>query len=150
MFFLLGHLYGDGAVRWAERKFDFGTGTIQRIEKIFQKAGPVLVFFAPGALVCVLAGATGMSPLVFFVLNVVGTIFTVTVLYHFASIVEGPVDAINGFYGNNFKWLTVVTIILTVLYVWNQWRQGKTEIQSLVNLEDELGGADPEQEEPAT
>ena len=154
LFFLLGHLYGDGAVRWAERKFDFGTGTVQKIEKIFQKAGPVLVFLAPGALVCVLAGATGMSPALFFVLNIVGTIVIVTLLYNFASVVEGPVDAINDFYGNNFKWLTVVTVILTALYIWNQWRQGKTEIQSLVNLEDELGGADPEvgeeKEEPAT
>ena len=53
-------------------------------------------------------------------------------------MVEGPVDAINGFYGNNFKWLTVVTVTLTALYIWNQWRQGKTEIQSLTALEDEL------------
>ena len=154
LFFLLGHLYGDGAVRWAERKFDFGTGTIQKIEKIFQKAGPVLVFLAPGALVCVLAGATGMSPAVFFVLNIVGTLVIVTLLYNFASVVEGPVDAINDFYGNNFKWLTVVTVTLTALYIWNQWRQGKSEIQSLVNLEDELGAGDgevgEEKEEPAT
>jgi membrane protein DedA with SNARE-associated domain len=144
LFFLLGHLYGDGAVRWAERKFDFGTGTIEKIEKVFQKAGPVLVFFFPGALVCVLAGATGMSPALFFVLNIVGTIFTVTVLYHFASVVKGPVDAINGFYGNNFKWLTLVSITLTALYIWNQWRQGKSEIQSLTSLEDELGASDGE------
>jgi len=154
LFFLLGHLYGDGAVRWAERKFDFGTGTIEKIEKVFQKAGPVLVFFFPGALVCVLAGATGMSPVLFFVLNIVGTIFTVTVLYHFASVVAGPVDAINGFYGDNFKWLTVVTVTLTALYIWNQWRQGKSEIQSLANLEEELGSPDAdvgeEEEETAT
>lgn len=154
LFFLLGHLYGDGAVRWAERKFDFNTGTIQKIERVFQKAGPALVFFFPGALVCVLSGATGMSPVLFFVLNVVGTVVTVTLLYQFASVVEGPVDAINGFYGDNFKWLTVVSIALTGLYVWNQWRQGKTEIQSLAKLEDELGAADEEiggeKEEPAT
>lgn len=142
LFFMLGHLYGDNAVRWAERRFDANTGTVQKIEKVFQKAGPVLVFFFPGALVCVLAGATGMSPLLFFALNVVGTIFTVTVLYHFASVVEGPVDAINGFYGDNFKWLTVVSIVLTGLYVWNQWRQGKSEIQSLTALEEELGASD--------
>jgi membrane protein DedA with SNARE-associated domain len=158
LFFLLGHLYGDGAVRWAERKFDFGTGTVEKIERIFQKAGPVLVFFAPGALVCVLAGATGMSPVLFFVLNVVGTVVIVTLLFHFASVVEGPVDAINGFYGDNFKWLTVVTVLLTALYIWNQWRQGKTEIQSLTKLEDELSAPEgdvgeavgEEKEEPAT
>jgi membrane protein DedA with SNARE-associated domain len=152
MFYLLGRLYGDGAVTWAEKRFDGGTGLIRGIEKVFQKAGPVLVFLFPGALVCVLAGATGMSPVLFLVLNVVGTIFTVTVLYQFASVVEGPVDAINRFYSNNFKWLTVVSVVLTVLYVGNQWRQGKSEIQSLTKLEDELGADDGlgEQEETAT
>jgi membrane protein DedA with SNARE-associated domain len=156
LFFLLGHLYGDGAVRWAERKFDGGTGIIGRVEKVFQKAGPVLVFFFPGALVCVLAGATGMGPMTFAILNVVGTIFTVTVLFQFAHVVQGPVDAINNFYGNNFKWLTVVSVVLTGFYVWNQWRQGKSEIQSLKQLETELSADDPpspvagEHEETAT
>jgi membrane protein DedA with SNARE-associated domain len=157
MFFLLGYFYGDGAVAWAERRFDGGTGVIRGIEKVFQKAGPVLVFLFPGALVCVLAGATGMHPVVFLLLNVVGTIVTVTVLYHFASVVSGPVDAINDFYSNNFKWLTALSVVLTALYVWNQWRQGKTEIQSLTKLEDELGVPDDEigevgeeKEEPAT
>ena len=158
LFFLLGYLYGDAAVRWAERRFDANTGTIEKIERVFQKAGPVLVFFFPGALVCVLAGATGMSPVLFFALNIVGTILTVTVLYNFASVVEGPVDAINGFYGDNFKWLTVVSITLTGLYVWNQWRRGKGELQALTHIDDELGAADgevgeevgEEKEEPAT
>jgi membrane protein DedA with SNARE-associated domain len=154
MFFLLGYLYGDGAVRWAERKFDGGTGAIRWIEKVFQRAGPVLVFFFPGALVCVLAGATGMSPVLFVVLNVVGTVFTVTLLYNFASVVEGPVDAINRFNSNNFQWLTVVSVVLTVLYVGNQWRQGKSEIQSLTHLDEELGAEAPEsdadEQEPAT
>jgi membrane protein DedA with SNARE-associated domain len=150
LFFLLGYLYGDGAVRWAERKLDGGTGVIKWIEKAFHRAGPVLVFFFPGALVCVLAGATGMSPVLFFVLNIVGTLFTVTVLYNFASVVEGPVDAINRFYANNFKWLTVVSVVLTALYVWNQWRQGKSEIQSLANIEEQLTAPDGDQEEPAT
>jgi membrane protein DedA with SNARE-associated domain len=150
LFFALGYLFGDNAIRWAERRFDMGTGTIQKIEKVFQKAGPVLVFLFPGALVCVLSGATGMSPVLFGILNVVGTIVTITVLYNFASVVDGPVDAINNFYGNNVVWLTVVSITLTVLYVANQWRQGKSEIQSLTHIEDELGISDDDQEEPAT
>jgi membrane protein DedA with SNARE-associated domain len=150
LFFLLGHLYGDGAVRWAEKRFDGGTGIIRGVEKVFQKAGPVLVFFFPGSLVCVLAGATGMNPVLFAFLNVVGTIVTVSLLYQFASVVQGPVDAINRFYSHNFKWLTAVSIALTGLYVWNQWRQGKSEIQSLTHLEQELGTAEDDAEETAT
>jgi membrane protein DedA with SNARE-associated domain len=154
LFFLLGHLYGDGAIRWAERKFDGGTGIVKGLEKIFSKAGPLLVFFFPGALVCVLAGATGMNPVVFAVLNVVGTVFTITVLYRFAHHVQGPIDAVNRFYAHNFKWLTAVSILLTGVYVWNQWRQGKSELQTLSQLEGELDAsgvpdAPGEQEETA-
>lgn len=153
-YFTLGYLYGDNAVAWAEKRFDANTGTIRRIEKVSQKAGYILVFLSPGALVCVLAGATGMSPLLFVALNVVGTVTTVIVLYNFASVVEGPVDAINNFYSDNFKWLTIVSILLTALYIWNQARRGKTEIQSLASLEEELGGPDgdlgEEEEETAT
>lgn len=152
LFFLLGYLYGDKAVAWAERKFDFGTGTIRRIERAFQKAGPVLVFFFPGALICVLAGATGMNPVMFAALNIVGTVFTVTLLYQFAGTVRGPVDAVLGFYDDNWKWLTIVSVALTALYIWNQWRQGKTEIQSLASLEQELSadGGGGGQEETAS
>jgi membrane protein DedA with SNARE-associated domain len=153
LFFLLGYLYGDNAVQWAERQFDGGTGVIRGIERVFQKAGPVLVFFFPGALICVLAGATGMNPVMFGVLNVVGTIVTVTLLYQFAGVVKGPVDAINGFYSHNFKWLTAVSILLTGLWVWNQWRQGKSEIQTLTQLGEELpadGDVGDEEAETAT
>ena len=143
LFYLLGYLYKGNAVRWAERRFEEIAPVIRGIETIFHRAGPVLVFLFPGALICVLAGATGMNPVLFGILNVVGTIVTVTVLYHFASVVEGPVDAINGFYGDNFKWLTVVSILLTGFYFWNQWRRGKSEIQSIARFEQEMEGENP-------
>jgi membrane protein DedA with SNARE-associated domain len=135
-------------VRWAEQKFDAGTGTIKKIERVFQKAGPVLVFLFPGPLICVLAGATGMNPVLFAVLNVVGTIFTITVLYQFASLVHGPVDAILGFYEVNWKWLTIVSIALTALYIWNQWRRGTSEIQSLASIDDTFGASTEPEGEP--
>jgi hypothetical protein len=34
--------------------------------------------------------------------------------------------------------------VLTLLYVGNQWRQGKSEIQSLTSLENELDAGDAE------
>jgi membrane protein DedA with SNARE-associated domain len=144
LFFLLGHLYGDRAVRWAERRFDSGTGAIRWIERVFQRAAPLLVFFFPGALVCTLAGATGMNLAVFAALNVLGTMVMVVALYEFAGLVRGPIDAINRFYSHNFKWLTAVSVVLTLAWVANQWRRGRSEVQALASL-DELEGeaADP-------
>lgn len=140
LFFLLGHLYGDRAVRWAERRFDSGTGLIRLVERVFQRAAPVLVFLFPGALVCVLAGATGMSIPAFAALNIVGTMTTVFALYEFAGVVRGPINAINDFYSHNFKWLTAVTIVITLAWFLNQFRKGKSEVQALTNLEQELEG----------
>ena len=140
MFFLLGHWYGDRAVRWAERRFDGGTGVVKLVERVFQRAAPVLVFLFPGALVCVMAGATEMSVGLFVALNVTGTVVTVIALYEFASVVRGPVDAINRFYSHNFKWLTAVSVVLTLLWVLNQFRKGTSEVQSLAHLEDQLEG----------
>jgi membrane protein DedA with SNARE-associated domain len=140
LFFLLGHMYGDRAVRWAERRFDGGTGVIKLVERLFHRAAPVLVFLFPGPLVCVMAGATGMNVIVFAVLNVVGTMVTVFALYEFASVVRGPVDAINRFYSHNFKWLTIISVAVTLLWFLNQFRKGKSEVQSLAHLEAELEG----------
>ena len=55
-------------------------------------------------------------------------------------MVRGPVDAINRFYSHNFKWLTVVSVALTLLWFLNQFRKGKSEVQSLAHLEQEMEG----------
>jgi membrane protein DedA with SNARE-associated domain len=148
LFFLLGYLYGDRAVRWAERRFDSGTGIIKLIERIFQRAAPVLVFLFPGPLVCVMAGATGMSVLEFAALNLIGTMVTVFALYKFASLVRGPINAVNNFYSHNFKWLTAVSVGITLLWFLNQFRKGKSEVQSLSNLEEELEGTAASEDAP--
>ena len=137
-FFLLGYLYKDNAVAWVERRFDNNSGIVRRIERLFRRAAPVMVFFFPGPLVCVLAGATGMSLRAFAFFNVVGTFCVVTFYYFFAGTIEGPLDAINGFYSRNFKWLLVVSVALTVLWLWDQRRKGK--VPSLGEAEEALEG----------
>jgi hypothetical protein len=102
----------------------------------------VLVFLFPGALVCTLAGAAGMNAVLFSVLNVVGTITTVSLLYKSASVpvIKDVVDAVNGFYSKNFKWLTIVSLVLTGLYVLWQVRKGDSDLQSMAHIEEELEG----------
>ena len=144
LFYLLGYLYGDSGVRWIENRMGEGGGLIRGFERAFAKAAPVMVFLFPGAIVCVLAGATGMSIPVFIVLNLVGTVTAVWVMYAFADLVEGPVGAINNFYGNNSKWLTIASITFTVLWLIAQRRQGRG-IQSISEVEADLhAGEAPE------
>lgn len=147
-FFILGHLYGDNAVAWVERRFDNNSGMVRRIERLFRRAAPVMVFFFPGALVCVLAGAAGMSVRAFAFFNVTGTFVVVIFYYLVAGTIEGPLNAINDFYSNNFKWLLIVSVGLTLFWLWDQRRKGK--MPSLATSEEELERGEPAADEPAS
>lgn len=140
LFYLLGYLYGDAGVRWIERKMGDSSGLVRGMERGFAKAAPLMVFLFPGAIVCVLAGATGMSPVLFLILNVAGTITVVSLMYRFAEFFDGPLGAINGFYADNNKLLTIISVVATVLWLIMQRRQGKSEIESISSIEKELEG----------
>jgi membrane protein DedA with SNARE-associated domain len=138
LFYLLGYLYGESGVRWMEKRFGDSGALVRATERGFAKAAPALVFFFPGLIVCVLAGATGMSPLVFAALNLAGTLTMVTVLYQLADVLEPVLSPINNFYKSNGKVLTVLAIVLTVWWFWDQRRRGKSELQSISTIEKEL------------
>ena len=74
LFYLLGYLYGDAAVRWMERKAPTYGKLMRSAEQFFTIAAYPLVFFAPNNFICLFAGAAGMSIPVFLVLNISGTI----------------------------------------------------------------------------
>ena len=143
LFYLLGYLYGERGVRWMERKMGEGGGLVRGIERGFSKAAPVMVFLFPGAIVCVLAGATGMSPVWFLALNVAGTVTVVSLVYRFADVLHGPISAINRFYGNNTKLITAVSVALTLYWLWDQRRKGRSELQSISSIEKELNPDEP-------
>ena len=138
MFFALGYLYGDRAVRWVERRFAPDTGLVPWMEKNFNKFAPFLVFLSPGALVCVLAGAMGMNPVLFGVMNVAGTVAILVVLLTFGDVFSGPVNDVTGFLDRNFKVFTAISIIATIYLIWDQRRKGKSELTSISEVEREI------------
>lgn len=138
LFYLLGYLYGESGVRWMEKRFGDSGAVVRAMERGFGKAAPALVFLFPGLIVCVLAGATRMSPLLFAALNLAGTLTMVTVLYNLADVFEPVLDPINNFYRSNGKVLTVLAIVFTVWWVWDQRRRGKSDLQSVATIEKEL------------
>ncbi len=147
LFYLLGYLYGDRGVRWMERKMGEAGGIVRAIERGFAKAGPVAVFAFPSSIICLLAGATAMRPALFLVLNVVGTVVMVTVVYQLAEVLDGPLGAINRFYGNNTRTLLIISVVLTAYWLWDQRRRGRAEIQSISTIEKELEGEEESDDE---
>lgn len=134
-YFLLGRWYGDGAIRWAERQMQGGS-FVTTIERAFRRWSDGVVFLWPGALVCALAGATGMRLRRFLLLNITGTIATAIAIRLFAELppVEAAVGAVLRFNDRNFRWLTAITIALVVFWAVGS-RGKKLGLEGLDELE---------------
>jgi uncharacterized membrane protein YdjX (TVP38/TMEM64 family) len=105
-----------------------------------------MVFLFPGAIVCALAGATGMPPAGFLAANIAGTLCSVFAVRKFSDALSSPVDAVLGFFDRHLVATTSVTVALVVLSLVLNRFQGKLEAGSLDELEGELeSGSDVEQ-----
>ncbi len=114
LYFLLGRDYRDDAVKWMRRQSGRSLRTVNWLEGAFQKAGPLLVFLAPVGLVCLLAGAARMKVPKFAVLNVLGTIFGVTIVRYFGKSLEGPISIFTDFVSEHKALLTLVTVLFVM------------------------------------
>ena len=94
-------------------------------EKLFKRAGYPMVFLFPGAIVCALAGQTGMSPVGFLVANVAGTLTAVLAVRRFSATIATPVEALLGFFNRHLVATTSVTVALVVASVVLNRAQGK-------------------------
>ena len=134
LYWLLGYWYGDRAIRWLEKNGGGGP-LVAWTEKYFAKAAYPIVFLFPGAVVCALAGATGMPFAAFLAVNIAGTITAVIAVRLSSGLFAAPVDAILGFFNDHLVETTAATIGLVVLsIVLNRW-MGNSEIPSVSELE---------------
>lgn len=138
LFFLLGHLYGPDALRWAERRLGGGERLVALTERGFRRAAGAMVFLFPGALVCVLAGVTGMRPIVFGALNLAGTLVAVLVLRAFAGILESPLERLLAWNERNVGWLTAVLVATVAASLWWQHRRGTGDLRAARDLAEQL------------
>jgi membrane protein DedA with SNARE-associated domain len=137
LYFLLGHFYGDAVIRWLEKKGG-GGAAVRGVEQIFAKASYPMVFLFPGALVCALAGSTGMRPLVFAILNVSGTIAAVLGVRKFGDVFGEPVDSVLEFFNRNILWTTGITVVSVIVWLAWQRRQGGLELDAADELKEEI------------
>jgi len=149
LFYLLGHLYGDAAVQWMESKAPTYGKLMRSAEQFFSIAAYPLVFFAPNNFICLFAGASGMAIPVFLVLNISGTIVRLYALRVTGDIFDKPIQRVLEFIRDYRVPLIIASVLLVAFSIWNERRQGGTEIDALTHLDDDLGVADDEDAEPS-
>jgi membrane protein DedA with SNARE-associated domain len=149
LFYLLGYFYGDGAIRWMERQAPTYGKLMRSAERWFGVAAYPLVFFAPNNFICLFAGAAGMSVATFFILNVTGTLTRLWMIRVVGDIFAEPINNVIRFIQDYRLPLLILSIVLVLITIWNERRQGTGELESLTHLEEELTLGDDEDAEPS-
>ena len=115
LFYLLGVQYGDGALRWAERKLGDDGGFIRTAERLFSRFGPVIILIAPSGYLCLLAGATGMRTRLFAALNVTGTIGRLLLFRMLGEVFPDELEAILRFIERYQWWLIGLSFVVVAI-----------------------------------
>lgn len=137
LFYVLGYRYGDGALRWIERKTG-DVGYIRLVEKWFAKARYVLVALMPNNLICTLAGAVHMRPRVFLALNLSGTLVRLGFFWFLGKALADPLDAVLDFIQRWQNPLLIAAIVLVALNAFRKQRAGTGELESPARMEAEI------------
>jgi membrane protein DedA with SNARE-associated domain len=128
IFYLLGRWHGDAALRWMERSGALTPRSIHRMERWFGRAAYPIVAVSPNGFICLLAGTSGMSPLIFTSLNVLGTLARLIVIRAFAEVLERPLGALLEFVSRYQWWIVGISVVLGGLQVWRRRRAGRAGI----------------------
>ncbi len=115
LFYLLGVQYGEAALRWAETKLGDDGGFIRGAERFFARFGSIIILLAPSGYLCLLAGAAGMRPRRFIVLNVVGTVGRLVALRLLGEAFDDELFAALAFIQRYQWWLIGLSFVVVSL-----------------------------------
>lgn len=138
VYYALGRWYGDAGARWIEKKMGEGGSVIRWLESGFAKASWPMVAIFPNHIICMLAGASGMPPAIFYALNLGGTIALIAIFRTFGDVFGGPIGAVTGFLNDYRLPIMAVSFVLVALNFALNKKQGKSELESVSELEREL------------
>ena len=144
LFYLLGRWYGDAMIVWVEKRSKTFGEQIRLYERGFAKAAYPFVFIMPNPYICLFAGASGMRVGSFFTLNIAGTVARLYLIRRLGEAFDEPIQGLLRFFAHYRLPLFVISTALVVFIIWNDRRQGKDEIGSMLDLADHP----PEDQEP--
>jgi hypothetical protein len=119
---------------------------VRQAQGWFGKAAAPLVVIMPNNFICLFAGSAGMRPAVFLALNLVGTAGRLFLVRWLGSELTAPIDWLVDFIREYRLPLTALSIAFVGLTIWQETRKGETELEALLNLEEEIEEAEEELE----
>lgn len=143
LFFLLGRWYGDAAIRWAERKAPTYGSMFRTVEGWFARASGPMVAIAPNNVICLFAGASGMSVARFALWNVGGTVVRLVALWFAGDAFSDPLDWLRELITEHRLPVFIISAVVLGLSIWSEKRQGTLEIDMLEELDDEVAHPHP-------
>lgn len=111
----LGREYGPEAVIAFQRRFPSTASTINLFERLFQRAGVLLVFLFSAPLICLLAGVSGMKVRVFVVTSIVGSIVFLWALRALGEAFSTPLGLFRAFMEQHIIAATILSIAMVAL-----------------------------------
>ena len=138
LFFLLGYWYGEAAVTWMERRTRTWGSTLRQVERWFGRAAYPLVFVAPNNIICLMAGAAGMSLGGFFVVNLAGTLVRLYLIRRLGEAFEAPIDDLLGFLAEYRIPLLVLSLVVVAGTSLFEMKRGDSELDAVLHLDDDL------------
>lgn len=138
LFYLLGYWYGENALRWIEKRLGDDGGLVKSFERFFAKAAYPIVLLAPNGYICAMAGMTGMRPLVFMTLNVVGTAGRLVIIRHTAAALSSPLEGLLGLIQRYQWWIVGVSIAVGVLQLAGRFRRGESDLEPISGIAERL------------
>jgi membrane protein DedA with SNARE-associated domain len=140
VYYVFGDRYGDRAVRWLESKMGGASTPILWIERKFHRARYAVIFFLPsGPFVSLLAGADKMPAGSYFATTVLGLLARLLVIRLVAGAFTDVILQVTDWVADNQIWLTGVSVASVALFVLWGRRSGRTEIESVDEIAEELG-----------
>jgi len=133
--FVLGRQYGDAALKWAGDKMGDDGRFIGKVEGVFGKAAPVIIFLAPNLYMCILAGASGMRLRTFAILNISGTICRLIIFRLAGHAFEDQLLDILDWIARNQKWLIIVSFVVVALQTVRSRERGQLETPAEIERE---------------
>jgi membrane protein DedA with SNARE-associated domain len=115
--YLLGRWCGEAVLAWLEPRLGRARRLLRALQRWFGRAAPVLTIAFPSGIVCLLAGSSGMRPVLFAVLTVGGILLRLVAVRILATVFRSQLAGALRFIARNQAWLLVVTLAAGALQV---------------------------------